>query len=833
MKFSFFKKDSERGQMLVELVMAIGLAAIILPALLTGLVASRQGRPQQQQRAQAIALLKQTTTAVRSIRDNDWASFSVNGTFHPVISSNKWAFASNAASSSGFTQQVVISDVYRNSASGAIVSTGGTLDPSTKKANVSVSWSQPQLATLSATLYLTRTTNLAYTDTSTTDFNAGTLGNTQVTNTAGGEIKLANNNKAKWCSPGFATDANNNQITIDLPDGPPVAVAATASATSTTIPNDVFVATAPYATSSAKLAYVTVTADTATPSATLKGTFTLDSTKYTAGTYPAGIGTITNSFKTNDVKYYTAPSGNIYALLATDDPNHEVVVIQIKSGGSDAYQDPTNHIYKYWSFFNTKIYSSAATNDQAPYGYGAVSLAVLGTRGYIIEGGYLYVFDLSSIDTATKTTSLPMLGCRIQLDGYDCQPGSTGHAAKYGSGDTGSTFSDTTSPIHNDCSDGGNIELHADNDIAPISVGGSTYVYVAVGGVTNPEFEIANVSTVPSGAALTNTSCGRTSSATSTWRRTSGTLDFNPLNGTEEASNSVFAKSDGTRAYVTSNGGIDGNSDGKPDSQQFYVINTTNKNAPAFLSTNADGTAKTGYYTGSSVTSGGNTYADDELYPRRSLTVQNGDRAVLVGKDGIADGKNAQEYQVLDMVDSPYSESSPGFCGGLDFDQGFNDLTSVSELDNDNYVYMIANTTINELKIIQGGPDNAIYVANGTFESKPVDAANTAAFNRFLADILQPTSGTQVGIQVAVAAPGSSGCTNATYVYRGPGGTSNSTDLYTISTTGTTTLANLVPLLSSGSYQNPGRCFRYKAFLSTDDQTQTPVLNDMIVNYSL
>src|ERR1700751_5428056 len=109
----------QKGQMLVELVMAIGIAAIILPAIITGLVATRQGRPAQQQRAQATALLKETVNAVRSIRDNDWSSFSPHGTFHPTIVNNKWTFASNAASSSGFTRQVVVSDVYRTTA-GAI-----------------------------------------------------------------------------------------------------------------------------------------------------------------------------------------------------------------------------------------------------------------------------------------------------------------------------------------------------------------------------------------------------------------------------------------------------------------------------------------------------------------------------------------------------------------------------------------------------------------------------------------------------------------------------------------------------------------------------------------
>lgn len=33
-------------------------------------------------------------------------------------------------------------------------------------------------------------------------------------------------------------------------------------------------------------------------------------------------------------------------------------------------------------------------------------------------------------------------------------------------------------------------------------------------------------------------------------------------------------------------------------------------------------------------------------------------------------------------------------------------------------------------------------------------------------------------------------------------------------------------------YENPGRCFRYKAFFDSTDQNQTAVIQDMTVNYS-
>ncbi|MGH9856852.1 MAG: PulJ/GspJ family protein, partial [Acidobacteriota bacterium] len=152
--------SSPEGHLLVELMLAIGISAIILPALLTGLVASREGRPQQEQRAQATALLKETAAAVRNVRDNDWNAFASNGTYYPQIANNVWTLVAGTPSPvNGLTRTVALSDVYRDSG-GKIVPTGGTLDPSTKQAEITISWTQPSSGSIKSTLFLTRTTNL-------------------------------------------------------------------------------------------------------------------------------------------------------------------------------------------------------------------------------------------------------------------------------------------------------------------------------------------------------------------------------------------------------------------------------------------------------------------------------------------------------------------------------------------------------------------------------------------------------------------------------------------------------------------------------------------------
>lgn len=988
--FNFFNSfKSQKGQSLVELLIAIGLATLILPALLTGLAAGRGGRAQQEQRLEASSYLKETQEAVRSIAQRGWSNVQTNGTYHTTISGGRFVFASGPQTIDGYSISVVIGDTYRDS-SGAIASSGGTVDPSTKKVTTNVSWNTPFVSSVSTTSYYTRYKNQAYSETTQSQFSQGAFENMQATNVAGGELKLLNNNKAKWCSPSFSTG------TIDLPDGPPVAVAATANV-STDIPNDVYVATAPTNANSIKMAYVNVTANTATPTATLRGKFTLNSSEFSVGFSPPGGTGFDNNFKTTDIKYYKSSGNNTYALLGTNLPNKEVIAVLVNDNNpsndetsAGEFEDPVNNIYKYKTFFNTKIHANYgatantgllnptansadaggdndgfATNptraysdnnsfavdtnsgngtginctgadkdkhrfynydvnipegsnidgieirldarvdntsgaphscvqlswdggttwttaktttnfttnettytlgsptdtwgrswtdsnltngnlrvrvtnvstdttrdfsldwaalriyytqnnlDYSPYGYGATTIAVLEDRGYVASGGYLYTFDLSNIDSKSSGSGLDMIGCRIELDGYECTPGSpNGQAAKYGSGATGSNWT-TTSPIHPDCSDGGNIELNATNDIYPVKVGSNTYVYVAVGGVTDREFEIVDATNIPtttSTPSISNNSCGRLSGGNAAWKVISG-LDFNSQTNTEEAANSVFARADGNRAYISSNGGIDGNDNGVPDSKQFYIINTSNKTSPAFLS-GVPGSPSfgptTGFYYG--------TGANAQLYPRRSLTVLNGERVVLVGRDGDPDPANAEEYQVLNSS----SETAPAYCAGINFDQGFNDLTSVSEADSDNFVYMVANTTVNELKIIEGGPDDAVFVSTGSFTSAPFDATNESMFNRFFTTTNVPSQ-TTLNFQVAIADPVGGSCTNANYVYVGPDGTNNTFF----------TSASELPKNSDGSgYENSGRCMRYKVYMTSTDQLQTPTVFDFGVNYS-
>jgi hypothetical protein len=383
---------------------------------------------------------------------------------------------------------------------------------------------------------------------------------------------------------------------------------------------------------------------------------------------------------------------------------------------------------------------------------------------------------------------------------------------KYGAGQTGSTFPSEQSGQTN-CSDGGNIEKFGDYDVSVVQVGSNTYAYIAVGAGADPEFDIVNVTSDPSNSTnpkINSNSCGTVASGNAGWSL-SGTLDFNSKTYTQETANSVFATSNGTRAYIASNGGVDANNDGKPDSDQFYVINSTNKGGPSFLSGTESSGATSGYYNGDST--------NIQMFPRRSVTVQNGKRAILVGIDGFPnDTKHPEEYQVINLDD----EANPTYCGGIRYSNGFNSLASVSEADTDNFVYLISNSNQNQLQIIQGGPDGS-YLSTGVFESAPLDTGGTYIFNRINATATA-SANTTAKLQVAVADAVGGSCTNASYQYVGPDGTPST---YFPPTGGAIPQND-----DGGGYENPGRCVRYKAYLTTTDNNQTPVISDVTINYS-
>jgi hypothetical protein len=345
MEQSYLQTDNyninQKGQMLVEIMLAIALTAIMLPALLTGLFSSRQGKAQQQQRVQAVALLKEGEEVTRNIKENNWTLFATDGIYHPTIVNNNWTFGSGDETIDGLTRSITVSDVYRN-ASGAIVTTGGAYDPSTKKVFVKILWGTPFPSSVDSTFFLTRYNgNSAQTQTSDTDFNDGTNNATIVTNFSGGEVTLgAGGGGGDWCNPSLSVTS------VDLSrQGVPTAISAYQGSV------------------------VTGTGGNASGPTFVK-------TSVTGNSPPATtfIGQFNNS-KANSV--FTE---NNYGYIATTNNSQEVQILDL----SQYSNPPTNTAFLQSGYFN------------APGNSSANSVFALGNVGYVTVGNKFYTFDLSS-----------------------------------------------------------------------------------------------------------------------------------------------------------------------------------------------------------------------------------------------------------------------------------------------------------------------------------------------------------------------------------------------------------------------------------------------------
>ncbi|MBI4079242.1 MAG: hypothetical protein HY429_03010 [Candidatus Levybacteria bacterium] len=328
-----FPAFGRAGQSIVELLLAMGLSAILLPAILTGLISAKEGKAQQVQKTQAVPLLLEAGEAVRSVREQGWNNFPTNGTYYPKRSGNGWTLATGQETINGFfTREITISDAYRD-AGGAIVATPGIADPSTKRIVSRVSWATPFTYSVSSTIFITRNANTSYTETLKTDFDAGTKNRTIVTNISGGEVTLGGGGGSDWCNP-------NLTITpLDLPKS-------SAAKAITAVEGEAFVGTG-QDSSGESLVDISIT-NTKPPLASIIETF--------------------DGYKTNDV--FGEPN---YAYIATDTNSKEVIVLDIAN-------TPFTEI----GYFNA---------DGSEDGE---SIFVKGNTGYLIQDDTLWNFDLAS-----------------------------------------------------------------------------------------------------------------------------------------------------------------------------------------------------------------------------------------------------------------------------------------------------------------------------------------------------------------------------------------------------------------------------------------------------
>lgn len=216
----------KKGQALVEMMVGMGIAAAIMPALITSFFAARGGTAQEQVRMQASARLREIREVLRIIKEDNWASIAINGTYHLTQNSGVWGVSSGPEVNLDglFVRQVIISNAYRTSNNALSTnSIGNVLDPSVKHVVASVSWTSPIASSVIADYYLMRLENQTYIETLYADFGSpGTVHrSTFATNIAGGEVQLSSQGSGigDWCSPSLvmqSLDLDGQGVTTGL-----------------------------------------------------------------------------------------------------------------------------------------------------------------------------------------------------------------------------------------------------------------------------------------------------------------------------------------------------------------------------------------------------------------------------------------------------------------------------------------------------------------------------------------------------------------------------------------------------------------------------------------
>ncbi len=214
--------------------MIMGLSALLMPPIFAGFISSRDGKAQQKQRLLATALMKQTQEETRNVRERGWNYLAPTGTYHPVLSESSFSLVSGPTGVNGFTQQVLVEDVYRDTGGAIVLSpTPGNLDPSTKRISTTISWINPKVSSINHVTYMTRfRDNLPYTETTKADFNddpdhLSVFDKTVAVNTTGsslpddGEVDMGLGGLSDWCNP------SQSLTTVDLSrQGIPTAISA-------------------------------------------------------------------------------------------------------------------------------------------------------------------------------------------------------------------------------------------------------------------------------------------------------------------------------------------------------------------------------------------------------------------------------------------------------------------------------------------------------------------------------------------------------------------------------------------------------------------------------
>lgn len=330
-----FKKKL-KGYSLVELVLAIGIFAIISSMLVMLVVDSTRTLSNTVVRSKATQLTQEIRTTLTMMKSIAWYSVAQHtdqGAKHIELVGTQYQILEGEKIQDGLSYFFTINRVQRDSSLN-LVDSGGSQDPHTRLISITISWADwlGKIHEINPKIYINDWNTNSIVWTSSSDFLQGITNGTLVQELSGGEVRLQSMKYADWCNPSLSLSAH------DLPQQ---GIATTIS----TSGDIVYMGTGENASG---LSFIKATVLGEPPQVTVDGTF--------------------DGYKVNDV---FGLNGN--ALLATDSNGEEVVILDITS--------PTPS--------KIGFFDSSGPQD-------ATTVFAYENKGFVSHGNNLTIFDLTS-----------------------------------------------------------------------------------------------------------------------------------------------------------------------------------------------------------------------------------------------------------------------------------------------------------------------------------------------------------------------------------------------------------------------------------------------------
>lgn len=176
---------TQKGQMLVEILIAVTVAGIVIGGVATMIGTSLVTSKKTRQVTVANGLAQQDMEAIKTLAQNSWLSLycpplgtcpgnkGVTSTYSVILSGNSWVFQSGRATTTvdgmDFGHYFYVENVNRNS--GGDIATTGNEDPSTQKVTIYIAW--PGETEFNVSEYIMRTGSAFFVDRGWVDANLG------------------------------------------------------------------------------------------------------------------------------------------------------------------------------------------------------------------------------------------------------------------------------------------------------------------------------------------------------------------------------------------------------------------------------------------------------------------------------------------------------------------------------------------------------------------------------------------------------------------------------------------------------------------------------------